>query len=142
MVQKSSRSTISKDINVSTDTIQNIRTMIERSLKFYSEYGPVVKYRFTFEKDEYTKTVDTGDEDFLTKDTLWDFKISKAKPTSKHTLQLLMHYIMGKYSKQSVLKNITSIGIYNPRLNNVYTYDMHMLDKAIITEIETNIIGY
>lgn len=116
--------------------------MIERSLKFYSEYGPVVKYRFTFEKDGYTKTVDTGDEDFLTKDTLWDFKISKAKPTSKHTLQLLIHYIMGKYSKQSVLKNITSIGIYNPRLNNVYTYDMHMLDKAIITEIETNIIGY
>ena len=33
----------------------------------------------------YTVTVETGDGDFLTDDTLWDFKVSKSKPTNKHT---------------------------------------------------------
>lgn len=131
-----------KDINVTTDTIQNIRTMVERSLQFCSEYGPIIEYGFTFEPGGYTETVNTGDGDFLTKDTLWDFKVSKAKPTSKHTLQLLMYYIMGKHSGQSIFKSINSIGIYNPRLNTVYTYDMHRINKELIEEIETSIIRY
>ena len=32
----------------------------------------------------YTETVSAGDGDFLTSDTLWDFKVSKSKPTNKH----------------------------------------------------------
>lgn len=59
--------------------------MVKRSVSFWNMYGPIIKDGFTFEPYGYTKTVDTGDGDFLTQDTLWDFKVSKAKPTNKQT---------------------------------------------------------
>ena len=34
----------------------------------------------------YTYDVDRGDGDYLTEDTLWDYKVSKNKLTSKTTL--------------------------------------------------------
>ena len=52
------------------------------------------KMVFTFEGG-YTNIVSSGDGDYLTEDTLWDFKVSKEEPKSKYTLQLLMYYIMG-----------------------------------------------
>ena len=56
-------------------------------------YGPVVKDGFTFDGG-YTDIVTAGDGDFLTFDTLWDFKVSIKPPTNANTLQLLMYYIM------------------------------------------------
>ena len=75
--------------------------------------GSIIKDGFTFEPAKpddkayekmiktgkgsyggYTYTVESGDGDFLTADTLWDFKVSKSKPTNKHTLQLLMYLLL------------------------------------------------
>ena len=98
--------------------------MVERSIAFWKKYGPITKDGFTFEKNGYTKTVDSGDGDYLTEDTLWDFKVSKSKPTNKHTLQLLMYWIMGQHSGKPEFKNITKLGIFNPRLNTVYTLNI------------------
>ena len=123
-------------------TIENIRIMVERGLTFWKQYGPVVKDGFTFEKDGYTAVVDTGDGDFLTADTMWDFKVSKSKPTNKHTLQLLMYWIMGKHSKKPEFKNITKLGIFNPRLNTVYCFDIANVSQEIIQEIEKEVICY
>ena len=95
--------------------------MVKRSVSFWNMYGPIIKDGFTFEPYGYTKTVDTGDGDFLTQDTLWDFKVSKAKPTNKHTLQLLMYWIMGQHSGKDEFKNISNLGIFNPRLK----YSLH-----------------
>lgn len=73
-------------------TVTNIRTMINRSVSFWNKYGPPTKNGFTFEpipdtsEEEmakngshggYTYDVDRGDGDFLTEDTLWDYKVSK-----------------------------------------------------------------
>lgn len=139
-------------------TINNIRIMVNRSLKFFEKYGPVVKSAFTFEepgvKDVieeiqrngqcggYTKEVSTGDGDILTKDTLWDFKVSKNKPNSKQTLQLLMYWIMGQHSGQEIFKDIKYIGIFNPRLNIVYRLCVDDIDKDVIRYIEECVIGY
>jgi len=90
----------------------------------------------------YTATVISGDGDFLTSDTLWDFKVSINKPTSKHTLQLLMYWIMGQHSGQECFKNISKIGIFNPRLNAVYLFDMSKIDPNIIKIIEDEVICY
>lgn len=65
-----------EEINPDKDTIENIVTMINRSLSFWKEYGPITKDGFTFEGG-YTDTISTGDGDYLTKDTLWDFKVSR-----------------------------------------------------------------
>lgn len=40
----------------------------------------------------HAKTADAGDGDFLTADTLWDFKAPSREPTSKNTLQLLLSF--------------------------------------------------
>lgn len=123
------------------DTIRNVRIMVGRSNAFFKKYGPVIKDGFTFEGG-YTKTISTGDGDFLTEDTLWDFKVIKNEPTSKHTLQILVYYLMGIHSKHPEFKNIKYIGIFNPRLNVVYKYDLSNLPPSIIENVEQMVIGY
>ena len=130
-----------KIINPDKDTIDNIRIMIKRSLLFYEEYGPIIKDGFTFEGG-YTSKIDSGDGDFLTEDTLWDFKVSKNKPNSSHTLQLLIYYIMGIHSIHNEFSSIKKLGIYNPRLNTIYLIQIENIDKNIIDEVSNKIIGY
>lgn len=130
------------DTNPDAGTIENIRVMVQRGITFFKEYGPVTKNGFTFGEKGYTATVDTGDGDFLTKDTLWDFKVSKNKPDNKHTLQLLMYWIMGQHSEKPEFKGITKLGIFNPRLNTVYTLDMAKVPRDIIRTVERDVICY
>lgn len=130
------------EINPDSDTISNIRILVERSIRFWNEYGPIKVYGFTFGEKGYTKTVDAGDGDFLTQDTMWDFKVSKNAPKSEHTLQLLMYYIMGVHSEKPEFKEIQKIGIFNPRLNKVYLYDLSNVPAETIKEIENSVICY
>lgn len=131
-----------EEIKPDKDTINNILVMVERSIDFFDKNGPVVKDGFDFEPYGYTKIVDAGDGDFLTKDTLWDFKVSKNNPTNKNTLQLLMYWIMGQHSGQKIYKDINQLGIFNPRINIIYKIKISEISKDIIKEIEDNIICY
>ena len=141
-------------------TLDNLRSMIANGVAFFNQYGPVTSDGFTFENPSitekelelfkngvgcnggYTATVNTGDGDFLTKYTLWDFKVSVKGPTSLHSLQLMMYYIMGLHSGQEKYKTIENIGIYNPRLNNVYLYSLSNVPKDVIITIEKDVICY
>ena len=131
-----------KDTNPDSKTVENIKVLIERSLKFWEKYGPIKVDGFTFENGGYTDTVTSGDGDFLTEDTLWDFKVLKSEPKTDNTLQLLMYYIMGIHSGKEEFKNIRKIGIYNPRLNKVYQFELKKLSADVIKDIEDNIICY
>ena len=122
-------------------TIANIRIMVNRGLNFFKLYGPTVKDGFTFEGG-YTSSINTGDGDFLTENTLWDFKVSKSAPTNKHTLQLLIYYLMGVHSIHSEFKQIENLGIFNPRLNKVYLLPISTISNEIINEVNTTVIGY
>ena len=124
------------------NTIENIRLMVERTLRFWGEYGPVVMDGFTFAPYGYTETVDTGDGDYLTSNGLWDMKVSKAKPTSKHTLQLLMYWRMGLKSGQDVFQSIETIGVFNPRLNMAWVLDVKSIPDSVIETVERDVIGY
>ena len=115
--------------------------MVKRSILFFNRYGPITKDGFTFEGG-YTKIIDSGDGDFLTSDTLWDFKVSKNKPTSLHTLQLLIYYIMGTHSIHSEFNSIKKLGIFNPRTNCVYLQNISSIPQLIIDEVSINVIGY
>ena len=129
------------EIEPDISTITNIRTMVERSLKFLEKYGPKVLDGFTFEGG-YTNIVSSGDGDFTTSDTLWDFKVSKLKPKKEHTLQLLMYWRMGLHSIHPEFKDIKYLGIYNPRLNIVYQLAVDKISSYIISKVENEIIGY
>lgn len=130
-----------EEINPDVNTIENIITMVNRSLTFWNQYGPIVKDGFTFEGG-YTDIVSTGDGDYLTNDTLWDFKVSKDEPTSKHTLQLLMYYIMGTHSIHSEFDTVKKLGIFNPRKNKIYLADISSISPDIIKEVSCDVIGY
>lgn len=122
-------------------TISNIRNMINRSLKFIEEYGPIIKDGFNFEGG-YTNIITAGDGDFLTQDTLFDFKVSKNKPTNAHTLQLLIYYIMGLHSIHEEFQTIQKLGIFNPRLNVTYLLDINDISQGVIDEVSSEVIGY
>ncbi|MDU2713671.1 MAG: hypothetical protein ACLRWG_01650 [Streptococcus salivarius] len=122
-------------------TIANIRTMVERSLSFFKTFGPVIADGFTME-GAYTATITTGDGDFLTKDTLWDFKVTTSKPNKDHTLQLLIYYLMGRRSIHPEFQTIEKLGIFNPRQNTIYQLPISEISDQVIKEVETNVIGY
>lgn len=128
---------------VNAATKRNIRHMVERAVSLFDNYGPVLMSGFTFDGG-YSDVVSAADADFLSKDTLWDFKVStKKRPTSKDTLQLLVYYVMGCHSIYSDLfKNLSYIAIYNPRYNHIFRFKIKLIPKAIIDEIENNVICY
>lgn len=130
------------DTEPDKDTISNIRVMVERSVAFFEEYGPVKVDGFTFETAGYTDVVDSGDGDFLTQDTLWDFKVLSKNPSPKYTLQIIMYWIMGQHSGKDIFKGISRVGIFNPRLNVVYTIDVTDIGNDVIKQIEDNVICY
>lgn len=128
-------------IEADSSTIENIRIMTIRSLSFFKEYGPITKDGFTFD-GAYTEVIDAGDGDFLTADTLWDFKVSKKSPTSAQTLQLLVYYIMGKDSIYREFDSVKKLGIFNPRHNCAYLKEIASIPDEVITEVSSDVIGY
>ena len=122
-------------------TIANIRIMVERSLSFFKVFGPVTADGFTME-GAYTATITTGDGDFLTKDTLWDFKVTTGKPNKDHTLQLLIYYLMGRRSIHPEFQTIEKLGIFNPRQNTIYQLPISEISDEVIKEVEADVIGY
>lgn len=122
-------------------TIDHIVTMVDRSVRFFREYGPITLDGFTF-PGGYTDVVTAGDGDFLTSDTLWDFKVSVKGPTKDHTLQLLMYWLMGMHTGLSHFTGITHLGVFNPRLNTVYRIAVSDISKEVIREVSIEVIGY
>lgn len=129
------------EINPDINTINNVRTMVERSINFFNKYGPIVKHGFTFEGG-YTCLVGSGDGDYLTRDTLWDFKVSKKNLDSKQTLQLLMYWRLGLHSIHPEFKEIQYLGIYNPRKDIVYRLNVNEIPEEVVRKVDTDIIGY
>lgn len=129
-------------INPDSTTTENIKIMVERSLAFFEKVGPLVATEFTFEGGGYTQEVDAGDGDFLTQYGLWDMKVSKDKPKSIHTMQILMYYVMSKHSGQEIFKDINMIGLWNPRLNQMFELNTKDIDKKVIQKIERDVICY
>ena len=127
-----------EEIKPDSDTIENIVIMVKRSLAFWKEYGPITKDGFTFEGG-YTDIVSSGDGDYLTEDTLWDFKVSKEEPKSKYTLQLLMYYIMGCHSIHPEFQKIEKLGIFNPRKNKVYIAEISSINPEVIEKVSQDI---
>lgn len=122
-------------------TIANIHTMVERSCNFFKEYGPKILDGLTFEGG-YTGYVSTGDGDFLTKDTLWDFKVAKKKIQNTQTLQLLMYWRMGLHSIHPEYQKVKYLGLYNPRLNTIYRMAVEDIPADTIAQVEHDVIGY
>ena len=122
-------------------SIKNVRIMVNRTINFSNIYGPITSFGFDF-TNAYTRTVIAGDGDFLTDDTLWDLKVSKNYFNKNHSLQILMYWRMGLRSNYKIFKKIKYLGIYNPRKNMVYRYNLKNLSDDIINIVDKEVIGY
>ena len=128
------------ETNPDKETINNVRAIVNRTVAFFDRCGDIIDgSNFA---GGYTPTISSGDGDYLSSDTLWELKVLKNKPDSKHTLQVLVYWIMGQYSGQEIFKNITKIGIFNPRLNIEYVLDVNYIPDEVMKAVEKDVIGY
>lgn len=130
-----------EEINPDCYTIENIKTMVKRSVALLKKRGPIICSEPSFEGG-YTEVVTAGDGDYVTTEALWDFKVSKSSPNSAHTLQLLMYYLMGLHSIHNYYNQLKYLCIFNPRTNTVYSCDISHIEKYVFSEVELNVIGY
>lgn len=128
-------------IKPNSNTAENVRTMVQRTVKFFEQYGPIVSNGFSFEGG-YTKIIAKGDADYLSADTIWDLKVLKNHFTKNHIMQLLIYWRMGLRSDYEKFKKIKHLGIYNPRKNKVFKYDLCKLPYETIQIIDEVVIGY
>ena len=139
----------SSSIVIDDDCVQHIRIMVERSLRFLDKYvsKAIHGFRFCLGLDEQSRDKhfaffrDGNEIDFLTKDTIWDFKVTSDEPKSTHTLQLLVYWRMGLYTHPAEFESIKYIGIFNPRKNIVYRYSVDDIPLDVIDKVEKNVIG-
>lgn len=115
------------------ETVENVITMVKRSVLFFKK-EKVIDSGMTFE-GAYTKNVSAGDADYLTEDTIWDMKVTKAEPGRDHTIQLVIYYLLMKESIKYRSVDVKRIGIFNPRKNISYTYELKNMDPDVLEYI-------
>lgn len=129
-------------MDISEQTIENIRILVQRAITFFNDNGPIINIGTTFEGG-YSKKVDRGDCDLLTEDGLWDMKVSKQPINSKQTLQLLMYYVMGLRSNhKNQFNSLNRLGIFNPRMNTARYVYIKDITQDLIKTIEKDVIEY
>lgn len=128
------------EIEPDDQTVADIRTLIERTVEFFEENGPVTDSGFTF-SGGYSDSIESGDADYLTSDTIWDLKVRKAEPNKNSTLQVLLYYLLSLHSDQPEFKGITKVGIYNPYLQCAWTVSVLDLDESMLREVEAEVLG-
>ena len=93
--------------------------MVNRGVNFLKRFSEV-KTGMTFEGG-YTNIVVNGDCDYLTDNSLIDFKVLRGNVTNNHTLQILMYYLMGLHSiNSSEFQKVKWLALFNPRKNVVF----------------------
>ena len=130
---------------VPVEVVRNIQIMLIRSHIFFDTLtrhtGSFLISECTFEGG-YTATVDSGDGDFCSADTLWDMKCIKGEITPRYTLQILMYYIMGVHSVHSFYRDLKFLGFWNPYLNKLYKLSISSINPSIIEAVSKDVICY
>lgn len=53
-----------------------------------------------------------------------------------------MYWRMGLRSIHTEFQNIKYLGVYNPRLNEVYRISVDAIPRDVIIEVDRDVIGY
>lgn len=122
-------------------TLENIKIMVNRGVSFLKRFSEV-KTGLTFEGG-YTDIVVNGDCDYLTDNSLIDFKVLRGNVTNNHTLQILMYYLMSLHSiHSSEFQKVKWLALFNPRKNVVYYINVRRIPEVVIDEVSREVIGY
>lgn len=129
------------DIVVDKNTVESIKIMLRRCKQFFKGQENEVCHRYKFKPGACTDKVAAAEIDFLTKDTLWDFKVSKYGPVKSALVQLLIYFIMGIHSDKETFDSVTKIGVYNPRQDMAWVANIDDIPTRAFEQVE-KIIGY
>lgn len=122
-------------------TIENIKIMVNRGVSFLKRFSEI-KTGLTFEGG-YTNIVVNGDCDYVTDNSLIDFKVLRGNVTNNHTLQILMYYLIGLHSiHSSEFQKVKWLALFNPRKNVVYYINVRRIPEVVIDEVSRKVIGY
>jgi hypothetical protein len=110
-------------------------------MRFVDRYGPITAHGVIL-GGSAAEHVDWGEVDFLTANTLWDFKMTARPPASAHTLQLLLLWIMGTRLSRPGFDTITHLGLFNPRTNTVYRIAVSAIPVETIVGVSRDVMGY
>ncbi len=124
-------------------TIDNIIVMVKRALAFSEEQGLASIGPVGFDGG-YSATVRNGSGDFMTVDTIWNFRTSWSMPDEKDTLRVLMYWRLFMHSScsESEKKRVRFIGIFNPRRNEVYRIPVANIPDDLIVTLDRDVIEY
>lgn len=128
---------------LSTEEYNTIAYLINRSANFIKACvtDNTLKTDVTFE-GAYNEFVTNGDADYMTKDVLIDLKVSKYPPSEAYAMQLLIYYVMGLNSINSVdFYKLKYLAIFNPKLNTAYTLPVNEISNETIHKVEM-LLGY
>lgn len=135
----------SEGIEPDEATIQNVRMMVERSLRFFKPRGPEwwngkMPEGFTLARESFVPVrIPAGDA--MLPDTCWDLKASESCPTTYDVLRLIMYRFIGICSDRAWLfRDIPYLGVYNPRLNEAYRINVGDISEDMIAEVEGCVI--
>lgn len=123
-------------------TIENVRTMVTRSLNLLDKYkADDIETDLTFDGG-YTNVVSYGNSDFKTDDTILDIHVLKSERLDKrYTLQILMYWILGWYSYEwAIYPEIKYLAVYNPRFNILYRLETSKISKDTIKAVENDVL--
>lgn len=102
-------------INPDEATIQNVRTMVGHWLHFCDKYNA----------------------ESPASDTFWDFEVSKSHSTEWQMFLSLMTWRRGlRLPHLWWFRGIRYLGIYNPRLDNLYRIPVDAIPKDVIAEVD------
>lgn len=107
-----------EEINPDEATVQNVKTMVERSLHVRDTYASKLPM---FERPKI----------------LWDFRASKSRPTEAQTLQLLIDWF-----ENSWFWDVEYLAIHNPRLNEVYRIRIDAIPRGVMFEVDQDVLDY
>ena len=128
-------------IAIPDEMVLNIRVMVNRCLEFLRIVGPVISDELTFEGG-YTKLVSSGDGDYLTADTLIDFKVSNKSFSNKWSLQLLMYYLLGLHSVHLEYQSVSQLCVFNPYENRSYIIQLTNVSDETKYKVSHEVLGY
>ena len=135
-------------LNIPDDeTIEHIRTMVNRTLKFVQSCEGEISEDNSFLKQTlgggfitgFTPLTTSGDFDFCIDEKMIDIKTISKKINSKHTLQVLMYALMYNHMYPDTIKEV---GIFNPRTNTYYYKRLSDIREDYLEEIKNEVIGY
>lgn len=122
-------------------TSHDIDEMVHRGIKLFENYEPLVAAEITFQGG-YTGIIASGDGDYLTENTLWDFKVSIKEPNNRQLLQLLVYWQMGLKSIHPEYQKVKFLALFNPRTNTIYRLSTDQVSPECVRWLQNDVIGY